>query len=407
MTSVFLSYRHESDAHREHVRALAERLRSAGLDVIFDGFEEAKNHGMAPAQGWPLWSIQQANCEHVLIIASSGWFRIFNRHEPAPKSGLGAAAEAECIFQRMYVAGGNTFAVMTYFDRDADLIDLPPYLAKCTRLDALKDETIQRIVRWVTGAAAMPAPDASAPGITWPQHVTIPPRELADRHAPCDFFRQMLTGAVEESIACFIAESGAGKSKLLDVFHTAALDALASGDRVAYLRNLHEQLTVDMFIDTLCHALGGHPSFPRYEQSIIEDKSPEARRLLFLKDLLARSAPALIILDTWNKATDELRDWVTKHLLTHVLRAPAVKLILAGQATVPYPAAKPREVRCFDLQPIELHEWEHFIDVRYPGEAATLKPTITLLLSRASTPAQGVKTIAHILELLDQGGAAA
>lgn len=73
LPSVFISYRHENDAHRDNVRRLAVRLRDAGLDVIFDGFEEERNRGMAPPQGWPLWStaVAQGNLNGASLLFSS------------------------------------------------------------------------------------------------------------------------------------------------------------------------------------------------------------------------------------------------------------------------------------------------------------------------------------------------
>jgi hypothetical protein len=56
-TSVFLSYRHESDDHRARVRDLAERLEKAGLAVVLDQFAQERDfHGGGPNEGWPRWS---------------------------------------------------------------------------------------------------------------------------------------------------------------------------------------------------------------------------------------------------------------------------------------------------------------------------------------------------------------
>ena len=75
---VFLSYRHESDAHRAQVRDLAERLERAGLTVVLDQLsQERQFHGRGPNEGWPRWSKQQAGeaAHKILIVASAGWFR--------------------------------------------------------------------------------------------------------------------------------------------------------------------------------------------------------------------------------------------------------------------------------------------------------------------------------------------
>ncbi len=118
MATVFLSYRHENDAHRGRVRALGGRLRDAGIEVVLDQFFFDQNPA-GPDEGWPAWSKRQAaNTEKVLIIASAGWFRCYEGTE-VPGSGRGAAAEARVIAQRLYdVAGVNPFARVVVFESD-------------------------------------------------------------------------------------------------------------------------------------------------------------------------------------------------------------------------------------------------------------------------------------------------
>jgi hypothetical protein len=80
IAEVFISYRREGESHNERVRTLALRLRDAGLDVTFDEFSKDELfHGNQPANGWPIWSVQQAGrATSVLVIASAGWFRVLN-----------------------------------------------------------------------------------------------------------------------------------------------------------------------------------------------------------------------------------------------------------------------------------------------------------------------------------------
>lgn len=108
MPTVFLTYRHEDVAHRAHVCDLAVRLEAAGLTVVLDQFAQQRTfRGGGPNEGWPRWSKAQAgNPAHkVLIIASAGWFKCYEGKE-LPGTGLGAAAEASVIEQRLYNTAG-------------------------------------------------------------------------------------------------------------------------------------------------------------------------------------------------------------------------------------------------------------------------------------------------------------
>lgn len=53
VASVFLSYRHENDAHALRVREFALKLQATGLTVTLDALmnEEVWNHG-GPPEGW-------------------------------------------------------------------------------------------------------------------------------------------------------------------------------------------------------------------------------------------------------------------------------------------------------------------------------------------------------------------
>lgn len=398
---VFLSYRHENDAHRARVQTFAVKLRDAGVEVIFDGFEEEKNCGMAPPQGWPFWSIQQASDpDHLCIIAgSSGWFRVFNKYEHAPDKGLGAAAEAECIFTRMYKAAGNTFAIITSFDAAFDLMDLPVYLEKCSRLNATDDVEVTKIIAWAKGTAPMPVVSTPAPAIAWPSAVNFPEAALADRKDQCGFFSSMLTGVAPESVACVVAKSGTGKSRLLEVLKETAEAALSASHRVAYVRNLQEH-TIAGLVDALCTSFGGYAQFPNYEASVERGMAEKSQHIAFFRDLRSRVTPSLVILDTWEKGSDELREWIRGHLVPCVVRAPAVKLVVAGQPHVEYPHTLPGTVRAYVLHHIEKKDWHEFIEIRYPSEAPALKETIDLCLAKN----HGVKIIANILELVEKGG---
>ena len=98
MNHVFLSYRHESDAHAKSVRNLGERLKATGLPVELDQFY-LEGHSGGPDEGWRLWCEERAEKSAcVLIVCSKGWFDSYRKQGPRD-GGMGAALEAE-IFSR-------------------------------------------------------------------------------------------------------------------------------------------------------------------------------------------------------------------------------------------------------------------------------------------------------------------
>src|SRR5216684_3961547 len=67
---VFVSYSHDSPEHADRVLALADRLRSDGIDCILDQYEES------PAEGFPRWMDQQMRAaDFVLMICTPKYYQ--------------------------------------------------------------------------------------------------------------------------------------------------------------------------------------------------------------------------------------------------------------------------------------------------------------------------------------------
>jgi hypothetical protein len=212
VTAVFLSYRHESDAHRAQVLNFAKLLRLKGLHVVLDQFFLDENRG-GPDEGWPAWSISQAKrSEKMLIIGSPGWYRCYEGTE-VPGSGRGAAAEAHIIAQRIYNASGlNTFARLVVFDSTAKSgvpLDLQGY--HC--FHALND--FDGIVGWVMGTqTATPASTLS-----WPPAPPLLDWQPADSEPVREAFTRLLTIDTPHRVLLICGLSGTGKSHLTRACH--------------------------------------------------------------------------------------------------------------------------------------------------------------------------------------------
>ncbi|HEV2842354.1 MAG TPA: SEFIR domain-containing protein [Chthoniobacterales bacterium] len=73
---VFISYSHDSDAHRERVLALSERLRADGIETLLDQYVNG-----LPPQGWPRWMLDQLDAaDSVLVVCTETYYRRFRGH---------------------------------------------------------------------------------------------------------------------------------------------------------------------------------------------------------------------------------------------------------------------------------------------------------------------------------------
>jgi hypothetical protein len=210
VATVFLSYRHENDEHRKRARTFGEQLRAMGIDVVFDQFFLDANPA-GPNEGWPEWSTSCAsNAEKVLIIASQGWFRCYNRTE-VPGKGLGAAAEARVIAQRLYDEQGlNQIARLVVF-KPADLEDIPLSLKGYHHFDPAHDFT--KIVCWLTDAVQS-AP-AAVSVTDWPTARPAFEWQPADCEPVREAFTKLLTAEAPHRVLLIRGASETGKSHLV------------------------------------------------------------------------------------------------------------------------------------------------------------------------------------------------
>ncbi len=98
--SIFISYSHDSDEHRERVLGLSERLRADGIETILDRYVESGS----PPDGWPRW-MQDAldKATHVVCVCTETYHRRFLGRE-VPGKGKGVDWEGALMTQSLYEA---------------------------------------------------------------------------------------------------------------------------------------------------------------------------------------------------------------------------------------------------------------------------------------------------------------
>ena len=98
MTKVFISYSHDSQAHRDFVRGVADQLRRGGLECVIDQYING-----FPPEGWLRWMEDQVEvADFVLMVCTETYLRRYRGHET--DGGRGVTFEGVVISQTLYDA---------------------------------------------------------------------------------------------------------------------------------------------------------------------------------------------------------------------------------------------------------------------------------------------------------------
>ncbi len=149
-SSVFISYSHDSDAHRAFVLALANRLRGNGLDCQIDQYVNG-----FPPENWQRWmetNIEQAG--FVLIVCTPLYLQRYKGQDPA--GGRGVNFEGVVISQTLYDAYYRNTKFIPVIPEGGSLDDVPLPLKGYTTYTLPRDYT--KLYRLLTDQHATPAP---------------------------------------------------------------------------------------------------------------------------------------------------------------------------------------------------------------------------------------------------------
>jgi TIR domain/AAA-like domain len=119
---VFISYSWDSEAHKERVLDLANRLRAEGIDCQLDQYE------VSPPQGWARWMTEQIEqADYVLAICTETYKRRATGQEE-PDQGLGVTWEGMLLRDYIYQNRAlNTKSIPVLFSLD-DKTHIPAFL---------------------------------------------------------------------------------------------------------------------------------------------------------------------------------------------------------------------------------------------------------------------------------------
>ena len=134
---VFISYSHDSDAHKDRVFVLACELRARGIAAQID----LDMHPGGPHEGWPLWCERQVReADRVLVVCTATYRRRYEGTEPLG-TGCGATSEALQIRQEIYDRSSlnEKFRAVLFDGSTRD--DVPDQLRRCTHHKFFRQST--------------------------------------------------------------------------------------------------------------------------------------------------------------------------------------------------------------------------------------------------------------------------
>ena len=210
---VFISYSHDSPAHEAKVLALADRLRSNGVDAVLDQYESF------PTRGWIQWMKDQVrDADFVLVVCTETYERRWDGEE-AIGVGLGATFEGQTLQQILYdAAGTNERLIPVWVDED-DGRHIPLELRKYSHFRPYSDDGYLELYRLLTNQPKVKKPKLGVPlelkkakadfrNSIW----NVPPRNVffTGRTQTLQAIRKALT---EKSTAAISGLGGMGKTQ--------------------------------------------------------------------------------------------------------------------------------------------------------------------------------------------------
>jgi len=148
---VFISYSHDSEAHKAFVRSIADQLRKDGLDCQIDQYING-----FPPEGWQRWmETQVEDANFVLLVCTEKYLQRYRGQDP--DGGRGVNFEGVVISQTLYDAYYRNTKFIPVIPQGGDLEHVPLPLKGCSTYTLPTDYTA--LYRVLTGQHATPAPE--------------------------------------------------------------------------------------------------------------------------------------------------------------------------------------------------------------------------------------------------------
>ncbi len=312
---VFISYSQESEAHKQRVHALADRLRAEGVGIILD-----RDCGAGgPDEKWDKWSEQQAaQAEIVLMVFTPVYRKCWNGEQP-PGIRLGATLEASVLFRRIYESGSEVSFCRAVIFEDNHKNEIPYLISGLHNFNANRDYA--EIIAWLRKKGAAPPLATSNMPINWPNPIVNYPWPLADRKEPFELFQDIITARRKERIFLVDGPSSSGKTVLL----TELIEYARNLGLCAVQLELKGCPTLDELFEMLALEVDA-TILPAFHSA-----SGSPRKNALLKDLEKLRSPLVLGFDTYQAVPTDIADWIEGQLLRRVGQCPGLVVTLSGQ----------------------------------------------------------------------------
>ncbi|WML89936.1 toll/interleukin-1 receptor domain-containing protein [Thiothrix lacustris] len=253
MTKVFISYSHDSDAHRERVRKLSDRLRTEGIDCDIDQYDPTPN------EGWPLWMlkhIQDAN--YVLLICTETYQkRVEQREEPG--KGLGVRWEGMLLLNQLYRNQSLNTKFIPVIFRPEDEAFIPDPVFGFSRYNLSHPREYDNLYRHIRGELGADKPPLGAPHFIRTIHSNSLPTVEGKLFGRKDELALLDKAWADPQtrVVQFIAPGGTGKTKLLRHWldHTDNIEALIAWSFYSQGSSEDKQISATPFFSHSFNAL--------------------------------------------------------------------------------------------------------------------------------------------------------
>jgi hypothetical protein len=387
---VFVSYSHDSAAHKARVAQFVVRLRSEGVDAVYD---EGKPGG--PDEGWDLWCERQiAECDYVLACCTAMYHQRFDDPKAA-EGGRGVAWEAYFIRRYLYRNPAANQKVRALILEETNLEHIPDALGSFSYFLPSRERSYAELLGWLKAAPATVGVVGDAPtdvAVAW-----LPPAEdfargLADRSEEFERFRTMLAGRDPHRALLVQGPSNSGKSELM---RECIRYAQHRGVPFSHI-DLKGGLPLEDIFETLLLDFGKE----MLPETLACERS--ARSFKVIADLLGLRRPCLIAFDTYQEAPQGGQDWIEKQLLPRVGRCPALVVAVAGQ-TIPEHGGRSWAPLAYTtaLRPImSVEDWCAYVQRKHGSTKVTPEHIKALTLATNGNPGQISALIGSLVQNL-------
>ena len=167
--SVFLSYAHESNEHKEKVYGLAASLRRDGFEILIDIEKKSQ-------EDWPLWMQRQLkSADFILCICTKVYLERFDHESPA-NIGLGVGWEGGLIRRMLYAENQQIDQIFPVCFSSDDEQFIPITIDGNNRFTVCNDVAYKQLLRKLLGKPEYQLPEEAivAPPLTIESTIVAP-----------------------------------------------------------------------------------------------------------------------------------------------------------------------------------------------------------------------------------------